>query len=355
MTFVKFTPAAGSRPGSLAIPPDSPPPKIVVLQYDEHEMERFEIQDPMELERFRGTSKTTWVDVQGLGDEGVLREVADVFELHPLALGDAVNVPQRAKSQVYEEHQLVIARAPRLDEEGNLTMPQVCFVIGGNYLVTFQERYLGFFDPIRGRLQNGNRPIRTLGPAYLAAAMMAAMVDLYYPIAQDLSEQLEDLEDLVMDNPHPDVLARVNAVRRQLVVLRRVGQPQREALAVLLHDETPFVGESVHVYLRDTLNHMSQIVELIDSSREWASSLSDAYLSHLSHRTNEIMKMLTLMASIFIPLTFVAGIYGMNFDNMPELHSQRGYYIVLAIMVAIAAGMIGYFRHRGWIGSKKGP
>ncbi len=355
MSFVKSKPTAGARPGSLAIPPNSPPPRIAVLQYDADEMERFDVDDPRQLEAFRNSPKTTWVDVQGLGDEAVLRAIADVFGLHPLALEDAVNVPQRAKSELYQEHQVVVARAPLIGADDRLEMPQTCFVIGERYLVTFQERYFGFFDPIRERLENGNRPIRTLGPGYLACAMIAAMVDLYYPIAQDLSDELEDLEELVAEHPHPDVLARIHVVRRRLLTLRRVGRPQREALVNLLRTDSQFLPESLHVYLRDTLTQMSQIVELVDSSREWAASLVEAYLSNLSHRTNEIMKMLTLMASIFIPLTFVAGIYGMNFEYMPELHNQRGYFVVLGIMVVIAVAMVLYFRHRGWIGTPPPP
>ncbi len=351
MTFSKSRPKVGARPGTLAIPRDSPRPRIVVLQFDEHGIERFEIENASDLEPLRGSPKTTWVDVAGLGDEALLRAVASVFGLHPLALEDAVNVPQRAKTEVYQDHQVVVARAPRLDRAGRLSMPQVCFVIGDRYLLTFQERNFGFFDPIRERLHAGNRPIRTLGPGYLAYAMIGAMVDCYYPIAQDLSDELEDLEDLVFENPHPDVLTRVHVVRRQLLVLRRVGRPQREVLVSLMREDSRFLPESLHVYLRDTLTQMSQIVELVDSSREWAATLAEAYLSHVSHRTNEIMKMLTLMASIFIPLTFVAGIYGMNFDYMPELHDRRGYYAVLVVMAVMAAAMVWYFRRRGWIGT----
>jgi magnesium transporter len=157
----------------------------------------------------------------------------------------------------------------------------------------------------------------------------------------------------VVEDPHPDLLKRIHAARRQLVVLRRVGWPQREAISVMLRERTPYFGERVKPYLRDTHDHIAQIVELIDSSREMASDLADSYLSNVSHRTNEIMKVLTLMASIFIPLTFVAGIYGMNFQNMPELGMRNGYFIVLAIMSTLAVVMTSYFRHRGWIGSPR--
>ena len=355
MVFQKHNPEVGARPGTLAIPPDSPPPKITVVQYDREGVERHEVVDPKELRALENTDRVTWVDVQGLGDENVIRAIGDAFDLHPVALENAVNVPQRAKTELYEHHQLVIARTPVIGGDGVVWTPQVCFVLGEHYLLTFQERYFGFFDPVRERIQAGIGAIRVQGPDYLAYALIDAMIDRYYPVAQNLSDGLEELEDVVVENPHPDVLARIHALRRQLVVLRRIGWPQREAVNAMLRQRSPFIGDQEKVYLRDTYDHIAQIVELIDSAREMASDLADAYLSNVSHRTNEIMKMLTLMASIFIPLTFVAGIYGMNFENMPELRSRNGYFLVLTIMLVVAVGMIAFFRRKGWIGSPRPP
>jgi magnesium transporter len=352
--FTKHNPEIGARPGTLAIPPGSPAPKITVVRYDPDQVDRVEITDVSELRGLRDSDRVTWVDVQGLGDEGMIRAIGDAFELHPVALENAVNVPQRAKAELYEQHQLVIARTAVMDAEVVRT-PQVCFVIGATYLLTFQERYFGFFDPVRERLRAGIGAIRKEGPDYLAYAMIDAMIDRYYPIAQRLSDRLEELEDVVVENPHPEVLARIQVLRRQLVVLRRVGWPQREAVSAMLREQSPFFSERVKVYLRDTHDHIAQIVELIDSSREMASDLAEAYLSNVSHRTNEIMKVLTLMASIFIPLTFVAGIYGMNFEYMPELHSRNGYFLVLGVMACLAAGMTFFFRRRGWIGTSGPP
>ena len=355
MVFKKYNPEVGARPGTLAIPPDSPPPRITVVRYTADEVERTNVEDPATLPSFFDRPGVTWVDVQGLGDEATIRAIGDAFGLHPVALENAVNVPQRAKTELYEDHQLVIARTPMIGDDGLVRTPQVCFVIGKDYLLTFQERYFGFFDPVRERIEARIGPIREGGPDYLAYAMIDAMMDRYYPVAQRLSDQLEVLEDVVVENAHPDVLARIHALRRQLVVLRRVGWPQREAISAMLREATPYFEDKTKVFLRDTHDHMAQIVELIDSSREMASDLAEAYLSNVSHRTNEIMKVLTLMASIFIPLTFVAGIYGMNFENMPELSSRIGYFVVLALMIAIAVGMTFYFRRRGWIGLPPPP
>jgi magnesium transporter len=355
MVFVKHNPAVGARPGTLAIPPDSPPPRIIVVQYDRERVDRRDVHDPEELRSLGEEDGVTWVDVQGLGDEPMIRAIGAAFDLHPVALENAVNVPQRAKTELYEQHQLVIARTPVIGDDDLVRAPQVCFIIGKRYLLTFQERYFGFFDPVRERIRAGIGAIREDGPDYLAYAMIDAMVDRYYPVAQGLSDQLEELEDIVVENPHPEVLARVHALRRQLVVLRRVGWPQREAISAMLRERTPFFGDDAKVFLRDTYDHIAQIVELIDSAREMASDLAEAFLSNVSHRTNEIMKVLTLMASIFIPLTFLAGIYGMNFQNMPELATRNGYFVALSVMVVLAVGMTVYFKRRGWIGTPPPP
>jgi len=352
--FVKNNPEIGARPGTLAIPPGSPFPKITVVQYDSDQVDRREIADVAKLRGLRESERVTWVDIQGLGDEATIRAIGEAFDLHPVALENAVNVPQRAKTELYEQHQLIIARTPMIDGD-KVRTPQVCFVVGARYLLTFQERYFGFFDPVRERIKAGIGPMRKQGPDYLAYALIDAMVDRYYPVAQRLSDRLEELEDFVVTNPHPVVLAQIQELRRQLVVLRRVGWPQREALSALIREQTPFFDQQTKVFLRDTHDHIAQIVELIDSSREMASDLAEAYLSNVSHRTNEIMKVLTLMASIFIPLTFLAGIYGMNFENMPELGSRIGYFVVLGVMVCLAIGMTVFFRHRGWIGRPPPP
>ncbi len=353
--FQKQNPEIGARPGTLSIPEGSPPPRIFVAQYDPQSVTRHEVEDVEALRSLRNADRMTWVDIQGFGDEAKLRAIGAIFELHPIVLENAVNVPQRAKSELHEQHQLIIARTPQIGDDGIVRTPQVCFIFGKRWLLTFQARYYGFFDPVRARIESGIGVIRREGSDYLAYALIDAMVDRYYPVAQRLSDQLEELEDLVVEEPHPELLARIHSTRRQLVVLRRVGWPQREAINSMLREDTPFIGKQVKVYLRDTYDHIAQIVELIDSSREMASDLADAYLSNVSHRTNEIMKVLTLIGSIFIPLTFVAGIYGMNFQNMPELASRNGYFIVWGVMIILAVGMTLYFRRRGWIGFSSPP
>jgi magnesium transporter len=345
-------PPVGARPGTLAIPAGSPPPRIHVFDYDAEACREAAIESPEELAPYLESSHKTWVDVQGFGDEAKLRRLGEVFGLHVLTLEGAVNVPQRASNEVASAHQQIIARAPILGEDGGIEVPQVCMILGENYLLTLQDRYFGFFDAVRNRLRSGpGRPIRRFGPDYLAYALLDVLVDHYFPIVEHLAAELEDLEEEVNDDPSHETLSQLHGIRRRLVVIRRVGWPQREALRSILQEDSPFISPETLVFLRHTEQHITQIMEAVDSSREMTNGLVDIYLSNVSQRTNEVMKVLTLMASIFIPLTFIAGIYGMNFEFMPELHSPLGYPVALGAMVAVAAGMILFFRRRGWLGS----
>jgi magnesium transporter len=350
MSFHKRMPPVGSRPGTLAIPEGSPPTRIQLFEYRGEQCTESEIHDVGELAAHVNTAETTWVDVQGFGDEAKLRELAALFSLHDLTLEDATNVPQRAKSEILPDHHIFVARAPDPGESDRVLVPQVFMLLRGNTLLTFQDHYYGFFAPVRERIRAGNPRIRNGGPDYLAYALLDVMVDHYFPRLELASEVLDDLEEEVYGNAGAELLERLHHVRRDLVVMRRVGWPMREALRSLAVEPSPFVSDEVRLYLQSTEQHLAQAMEAVDSGRETTQGLVELHLSNVSYRTNEIMKVLTLMASIFIPLTFIAGIYGMNFENMPELHSQRGYFVVLGVMLAVAVGMVGYFVRRGWIG-----
>lgn len=356
MTFRKSSPPPGARPGTLAIPAGSPPPEIHAVAYDAAGVEELHPVGLEELAALREAAaragRNLWVDVRGLGDERVLRRLAELFAIHPLALEEAVNVPQRAASKLYESHQVLIARVPQLGESGAIEVPQVCLMIGRGHLLTFQERYFAFFEPVRERLRGGLGPMRALGVDYLAYALVDTLVDRYYPIAQDLSEQIEELEDEVTDRPRDDALVRLHRVRRRLVVIRRIGGPQREALATMLREHSPFVSPEVKAFLRDTQDHAAQILEVVDSARELCVGLVELHLANVSQRTNEVMKVLTILSSIFIPLSFLAGLYGMNFDDIPGLHRPGAFVALIGSMAAIAVGMLLFFRRHGWIGAR---
>lgn len=352
--FEKRTPPPGSRPGTLAIPADAMPPTIRVMDYGPDSLVESEIDDPEDLRAYFDSPTTAWVDVQGFGDEAVLRKIGEIFGLHPLTLEDATNVPQRAKSQAGPEYHLVVARVPVRGEDGQVEVPQVCFIVGPNWVLTFQDRRFGFFDAVRGRLRAGpGRPIRRLGASYLLYALLDVLVDLYFPLVEEISAELEDLEEALYADA-PDVLPDLHRARRDLVVIRRVGWPQREALRFATTEPSEFLSDESRVFLRSTEQHIVQVMEAVDAARDNTTSLMDIYLSTLSQKTNDVMMVLTLMASIFIPLTFIAGIYGMNFDVMPELRFPFGYPVALGIMSVMAIGMLVYFRRRGWLGRRGG-
>jgi magnesium transporter len=288
------------------------------------------------------------VDVQGFGDEQKLWKIAEVFGLHPLVLEDATNVPQRAKSQVHAHEHVIVCRVPVLLSDCEVETPQVCLIVGSGWLITVQSHRRGFLDPVREQIRSGVDEIRRGGVDYLAYALIDAIVDRYFPVVQELAEQLEDLEAEVAERAAQAQLPRIQRVRRALTVIRRVGWPQREALGELAREPSQYFSESARVYLRDAEQHIRQIIELADASRELAGLATEIYLSQLSQRTNEVMKVLTLVSSIFIPLTFIVGVYGMNFDYMPELRWRYGYPTVVFGMALLAAGFGFWFRRRGW-------
>jgi magnesium transporter len=348
--FRKGHPPVGARPGTLAIPANAAPPEIDVIHYSATEYSAFKPKGVAEISRVLRDGTTTWIDVEGLGDEALLRQLGDMFHIHPLALEDVANAPQRPKAEEYDEHLLLVTRMARLTDAMELEIEQVAMFVGPNYVLSFGERPDNVLDPVRTRIREGKGPLRGAGPGYLAYAILDCIIDAYYPVIERLSAKLEKLEDRVLVAPTPRLLDNLNRVKTDLVLLRRGVWPQLETLNRLLREPSRFLGEAVQVYLRDPTDHCAQLVDVIDSHRELVNGLLNTYLSVVSNRTNEVMKVLTIMSAIFIPLTFVAGIYGMNFEYMPELHRDWAYPLVLGLMALIAASLVFYFWRRGWIG-----
>lgn len=353
--FRKRHPPVGSRPGTLVIPDSAPPPRVCVMDYGPGDVDEREIADIEELTAFLQSGTVTWVDVQGFGDETVIRRLGEIFSIHALALEDAVNVPQRPKSESYEGHQLYITRMGTLDSvaEVQVRTEQVSIFLGEHFVLTIQERLGDVFDPVRARIRAGVGPIRRSGPDYLAYALIDTVIDGYYPVLEQMGEYLEALEDSTFENAKKSNLRRIYHAKRQLLELRRAVWPQREALSSLIRDENPLVSAPVRVYLRDCYDHAVQVIDVTETFRELASNLMDIYLSAVSQRTNDVMKVLTIIGSIFIPLTFLAGIYGMNFQHMPELAQPWAYPALLAVMLAVALGMVVFFWRRGWLGERE--
>lgn len=308
-----------------------------------------------ELTEAFNENEVTWVDIQGFGDRSIMRKLGTMFNLHPLLLEDIVNVPQRPKSEPYDDQLLVIVRMVGLEDdeqtgEPKVDMEQVSMVIAKNYLITFQEKHGDILDPVRKRLMANKGIIRKRGPDYLAYVIADTIIDGYYPVLEVVGDHLESLEGVVIDNPSPAVLGELNRLKNQLINLRRAIWPQREAINELVRGDHNMISDEVGVYLRDTYDHCIQTSEVAEMYREMVTGLMNTYLSSVANRTNEVMKVLTIMASIFIPLTFMAGIYGMNFEHMPELKYEYSYAILWAAMAAVVVGMLVFFWRKGWIG-----
>jgi magnesium transporter len=353
--FRKRHPPAGSQPGTMVISEEANKPAIRVMDYTVDHLDEYDVHEVAQLRACLEKDSVSWIDVQGLGDEQVLKSIGEMFSMHPLALADVVNIPQRPKVEPYDGQLFAVTRMTAC-RVGEIVSEQVSLMIGPNYVLTFQELHGDVFDPIRARIRQGGPVFRSSGPGYLAYALLDAVLDGYYPVLEVFGERLDTLEDDLLRHPVPAVLQRIHRIKRELLAIRKAIWPQREAIIALVHDTGPLINDEVRVHLRDCHDHCTQIIDVVETYRELAGSLMDMYLSSVSNRQNEVMKVLTVMATIFIPLTFLAGIYGMNFEYMPEFHLRWAYPAVLLIMLAVAAGMVMHFYRKGWLGNReRGP
>jgi magnesium transporter len=349
-TFRKRHPPAGAKPGTLMINAQAGPPLIRVFEYTASQVKEHHVRSADQVRGLLREDAKFWIDVQGVGDERLLKGLAEIFHIHPLALEDVVNVPSRPKAEPHEHHLLIITRMATPAGKGRIATEQVSIFVGANYVLTFQQDLPGdVFDPVRERLRNAGGAMRAAGPDYLAYAIWDAIIDGYFPVFEEFGEHLEDLEIRAVQAPATQLLAEIHDVKRYLLDIRRSLWPQREAINSILRDCPKFMTETVRLHLRDCYDHCVQLLDVVETYRELASGLMDIYLSSLSNRQNEIMKVLTIMASIFIPLTFLVGVYGMNFDYMPELHERWAYPVLWVLMLLICLGMVVYFRRKGWI------
>ena len=357
-------PPQGSRPGTLAIPNDAPQPKISLIQYDSDQHLARDITDLAQIGELRSNylneqggllsgrnkSKTVlWVDVQGLGDEETLLQIAKLFGINLLTIADIVNVPTRPKVEEFDSYLCVVTVMASVTSSMYLNLEQVGIILGEGFVLTLQHRYGDVFDPVRKRIRDGKGPIRKQGSDYLTYALLDAIVDGYYPVLEQVGEQLEQLENEVINQPDETILKRIYRSKREMLALRRAVWPQREAISFLARDDTPLVKKNVRVYFRDVYDHVAQVIDIIETYRELAGGFMDIYLSSLSNRMNQVMQVLTLIATIFIPLSFLAGIYGMNFEHMPELKWRWAYPVFWGVILVIVASMLSFFVKKGWI------
>jgi magnesium transporter len=347
-------PEAGARPGELVLPDEDVPVDVRVFDYGPDSVREWS-PTPEELGLTPAGAAVRWVDVQGLGNLDLLQRLAEVFKVHPLALADVVNVGQRAKVDAYEHNHVIILRMVRLcssEDHGplNIEYEQVSLLVGPNWVLTVQERTGDVWDPIRNRLRQKLGNVRVMGADYLAYALLDAIVDAYFPVADHLGGQFELLEnEIIADGGDRRDLNRIHELRSELREFERPVRQTQALLSTLLNsDQTP-ISDGVRVWLRDVYDHTLQVREMIDRHRDFATALMELHLSTANNKMNEVMKLLTVISSIFIPLTFIASIYGMNFDHMPELKQWWGYPLILLLMISVATTLITFFRKRDWL------
>lgn len=346
--------APGSVPGIESLPDINtpPPPGAVKIRCIDYAKDRVEMTDIDDLEAFLAKPRPDWATVRWINVDGlhpwIVSRLRDAYSFHTLAAEDVLNVPQRPKVEPYDDELFIVTRMLMMHEQ-QVAAEQVSMFYRPDLLVTFQEAHGDIWQPIRERINTTGSRLRTNNAAYLLYALLDAIVDHCFPILEHFGDVLEGMEDLVVENPEPEMLANLHGIKRQLVLLRRVMWPMREVVAELQREDHKSINKSVRTFMRDVYDHVIQIIDIIETYREMGGSLTDLYMSAVSNRMNEIMKVLTIMASLFIPITFIAGVYGMNFDHMPELHWRYSYATIWGVFIAVTAALLYYFKRKRWI------
>jgi magnesium transporter len=330
-------------------------PVLSLIEYDAHSIEERKIETMDELLPCLDNDKVSWINVDGLGDPEFFQRLGRQFRIHPLALEDIFNIGQRPKLDEYDRQLFIVLDMAYENKKEEVVFEQVCIVLAENFVITIQEDPGDVFDAVRQRLRDGGGNARFMKADYLAYALIDAVIDQYFPIVESLGESMDDLQETLLDQPTRERLRDLHEFKRLIARIRRAVWPQREVVGRLMRDETGLVAARTKPFFRDCYDHTVIMVDILESFREAARNIMDVYLSSINIRTNEIMRVLTVISSIFIPLTFIAGVYGMNFDpklspfNMPELEWPFGYPFAIFLMLAVAIGMIVFFKRKKWI------
>jgi magnesium transporter len=350
-------PPPGTAPATLIVPPEyqGQQPVLSLIEYDAHSIEERKIETMDELLPCLDNDKVSWINVDGLGDPEFFQRLGRQFRIHPLALEDIFNIGQRPKMDEYDRQLFIVLDMAYENKKEEVVFEQVCIVLAENFVITIQEDPGDVFDAVRQRLRDGGGNARFMKADYLAYALIDAVIDQYFPIVESLGESMDDLQETLLDQPTRERLRDLHEFKRLIARIRRAVWPQREVVGRLMRDETGLVAARTKPFFRDCYDHTVIMVDILESFREAARNIMDVYLSSINIRTNEIMRVLTVISSIFIPLTFIAGVYGMNFDpklspfNMPELEWPFGYPFAIFLMLAVAIGMIVFFKRKKWI------
>ncbi len=343
---------AGLPPGSLIHVGErkTDKPRITVMDYNEQRFQEKEMATVDECLAFKGDSTVTWINVDGLHEIDIISKLGGCFEVHPLIQEDILNTNQRPRFQDCDAYMFVVLRMLSYDSANQrVESEQVSVICGEGFVLSFQERIGDVFDVIRERVRRAGGRIRKCGSDYLLYCLLDSVVDNYFNILENFGERIETLEEELLSAPSEDLLKRVHSLKRDLITLRRSVWPLRELVNALDKTDSKLIARTTHPYLRDLYDHTIQVIETVETFRDIAAGLQDIYLSSISNRMNAVMKVLTIIATIFIPLTFIAGVYGMNFDNMPELHWRYGYAGVWGAMICAAAVMLVYFKKKKWL------
>ncbi|MBW2410673.1 MAG: magnesium/cobalt transporter CorA [Deltaproteobacteria bacterium] len=321
-----------------------------LFNYGPQKLEEKQLATIDEAFEYKDMPPVTWINIDGLHETSIIEKIGHQFDIHPLTLEDVVHAGQRAKAEDYEDYIFIVFKMLFYDDPGmHISSEQVSLILGAHFLISFQEKEGDVFNFVRERIRKVKGRIRRSGPDYLTYALIDASVDHYFSILEKVDEKLEQLEEELLDNPQPGTLQDIHHLKRELIYFRKQVWPLRELLNHLMHAESRLVQESSHIFFRDVYDHTIQVIDTIESLRDALNGLQDLYLSTMSHKMNEVMKVLTIMATIFIPLTFIAGIYGMNFKFMPELEWKWSYPILWGVLIAILAFMIFWFKRKRWL------
>jgi magnesium transporter len=348
----KRTSKIGVSPGSLihigevsdAIP------QLSVLRYHPGGAEDLSSLDAPQIAATVSAQSVTWVNVDGLHDINLIESLGSAFSLHPLILEDILNTDHRPKLEVGENCLFIVAKMLTLHpERDEILSEQISLVVGPGYVLSFQEKPGDLFNPLRQRIKADQGRVRKMGADYLAYRLLDTIVDHYFVILEQMGDHIEKLEEELLTKPDRQLLHRIHLAKREMILLRRAVWPLREVIGGLQRADSGNITPAVQPFLRDLYDHTIQIIDTVETYRDVITGLLDLYLSSISNRMNEIMKVLTIMSTLFIPLTFLVGVYGMNFDHLPELHWRWGYFVLWGVMLSCVAGMFVFFRRKGWV------
>ena len=342
----------GLPPGSLVHVGERKVEKtlITVIDYDGDNVFEKEVETVEECFRFRETSTVTWINVDGVHDSEIVEKLGSHFGLHPLILEDIMTTSQRPKMEDLGDAVYIVLNMVEWGSgDPDLVTEQMSLVFGKNFVLSFQERPGDTFDPVRERIRKGKGRIRKMGPDYLAYTLIDAVVDDYFVVLERMGEQIEEIEDELVADPKKATLNEIHAMKREMIFLRKSAWPLREVISRLERAESPLIQKTTGIFFRDVYDHMIQVIDNIETFREMLSGMLDMYLSSVSNRMNEVMKILTIIGTIFIPLTFIAGVYGMNFKFMPELEWRWGYFLLWGMMLAVGISLLVYFKRKKWL------